>query len=205
VSFDPVLWAMKDAPIANVEEWAVLACLAEHADDDGCNAMPSQANISKRTKVSVATVKRRIAELETRGVIRRGDQSLAERYTADRRPIVWDLMIPYSWFPNLERIQEYRAERGRPPLRPQDRPKVQPAPEKARRVDAGRHRHGSASSTVALAAPSLPGSDGATSAERGVLKSTTGAQAGLGSSQRPPRRLGPAPRVHGLLARTTRH
>jgi DNA-binding Lrp family transcriptional regulator len=174
VTFDALLWAMKDAPIANVEEWAVLACLAEHADDDGCNAMPSQATIAKRTKTSPATVKRRIADLESRRIIRRGDQSLAERYTADRRPIVWDLMIPYSWFPNIDRIQEYRAEKSRPPLRQGDRPKLSPAPEKPSRVDRGKPRSDRSTSATALQEPSLSESEGATSAERGVSECGAG-------------------------------
>lgn len=174
MSFDPVLWAMKDAPVANVEEWAILACLAEHADDDGSNAMPSQATIAKRTKTSPATVKRRIADLESRRIIRRGDQSLAERYPADKRPVVWDLLIPYSWFPSIERIQEYRAEKGRDPLRPGDRPKLSSPPEKPRRADHGKPRPARSTSTPALQEPPLSESDGATSAERGVSESGTG-------------------------------
>lgn len=174
MSFDPVLWAMKDAPVANVEEWAILACLAEHADDDGCNAMPSQATIAKRTKTSPATVKRRIADLEQRRIIQRGDQSIAERYPADRRPVVWDLMIPFAWFPSIDRIQEHRADKGRPPLRQGDRPKLQPAPEKPRRVDHGKPKADRSTSATALQEPPLSVSDGATSSQRGVSQFGTG-------------------------------
>ena len=170
MSFDPVLWAMKDAPIANVEEWAVLACLAERADDDGTDAMPSQATIAQRTKLSPATVKRRMRALEERGLIRRGDQTLAERYPLYVRPVVWDLMIPYSWFPNIDRIQRYRAERGEPPLRRQDRPALAPAPEKARRADHGAPRDPGSSSTPGLQDPGALKHRGSTSPEGGVYK-----------------------------------
>jgi len=186
MSFDPVLWAMKDAPIANVEEWAVLACLAERADDDGTDAMPSQATIAQRTKLSPATVKRRMRALEERGLIRRGDQTLAERYPLYVRPVVWDLMIPYSWFPNIDRIQRYRAERGEPPLRRQDRPALAPAPEKARRADHGAPRDPGSSSTPGLQDPGALKHRGSTSPEGGVYKSGGG---GLQDPQHSPRTL----------------
>ena len=80
VSLDPILWAMKDAPVKDAEEWAVLVCMAEHADEDGCNAFPSQATIAERTKLHVRTVARRVAELEARGLITPGNQAIvAER------------------------------------------------------------------------------------------------------------------------------
>lgn len=45
VSFEAVLWATNDAPIANVNEFAVLMMLAEKADPDGCNAFPSRPTV----------------------------------------------------------------------------------------------------------------------------------------------------------------
>lgn len=136
MSMDPILWAMKDAPIADAEEWAILVCLAERADDDGCGAFPSQAAIAKRVKMADRTVRRRLEAMEERGLIGRGDQSLA-LYLKDRAPVVWDLLIPLTWFPNLERIQEFRERKNRPPLTAEQRPSLGPAPDKARRVDFG--------------------------------------------------------------------
>lgn len=139
MSMDPILWAMKDAPIADAEEWAILVCLAERADDDGCGAFPSQGAIAKRVKMADRTVRRRLEAMEERGLIGRGDQSAAA-YLKDKAPVVWDLLIPLSWFPNLDRIQEFRERRGRAPLTAEERPTLGPAPDKARRVDFGQVR-----------------------------------------------------------------
>jgi len=193
VSFDPVLWAMKDAPVANVEEWAVLVCMAEKADDDGCTSMPSHNTISAFTRISVPTVKRRIGSLEERRLIARGDQRAADRYRADRRPVVWDLMIPYSWFPNLDRIQAYRAERGRPPLTWADRPDLADPPPRRLRSDAGTKRSSRRDSAEGLEDPPHDGSSRAGGLQDpGVFKSDgsgSGATGGLvvpnGGSSRP--------------------
>jgi len=140
MSFDPVLWAMKDAPVADVEEWAVLAAMSESADDDGCNVFKAQGTLAKRVRLDAKTVARRLAEMQARGLIARGDQQAAAYIPADRRPVVYDLMIPYAWFPNIDRIQEYRRDKGRPPLRPEDRPQLMRAPERKPRVDRGQPR-----------------------------------------------------------------
>lgn len=137
MSLDPILWAMKDAPVADAEEWAILACLAEKADDDGCSAFLSQGTIAKRVRLAVRTVRRRLDAMEDRGLISRGDQDAAAYIAADKRPIVWDLMIPLSWFSNVDRIQEYRERKGRDPLTSEERPDLSAAPEKLRRIDYG--------------------------------------------------------------------
>lgn len=136
MSMDPILWAMKDAPIADAEEWAILVCLAERADEDGCSSFPSQATIAKRIKMADRTVRRRLEAMESRGLIRRGDQSAAA-YLKDKAPVVWDLLIPLSWFPNLDRIQEFRERKGRGPLSAVERPDISASPDKLRRVDFG--------------------------------------------------------------------
>ncbi|MFD6149455.1 helix-turn-helix domain-containing protein [Streptomyces sp. NPDC060243] len=140
MSIEALLWATSDAPIANVNEFAVLVMLAEKADPDGCAAFPSQQTVAARTTVDPKTVKRTLAALERRGLIGLGDQRAAQYLRADRRPKVYDLLIPYGWFPNIERINKERGQRGRPPLTPASRPPIQGAPEKARRSDAGKPR-----------------------------------------------------------------
>lgn len=139
MSMDPILWAMKDAPIADAEEWAILVCLAERADDDGCSSFPSQQTIAKRVKLADRTVRRRLEAMESRGLIGRGDQAPAA-YLKDKAPVVWDLLIPLSWFPNLDRIQDFRERKNREPLTALDRPDIAVAPDKLRRVDFGTAR-----------------------------------------------------------------
>lgn len=131
---------MNDAPIANVNEFAVLMMLAEKADPDGCNAFPSRSTVAARTTVDPKTVLRALQSVEGRGLIAEGDQRAAEYIRADRRPVVYDLLIPYSWFPNIDRINKERQERGRPPLTRSTRPDIAPAPEKKQRSDKGKKR-----------------------------------------------------------------
>lgn len=140
MSFEALLWATNDAPIADVNEFAVLAMLAEKADPDGCNAFPSRTTMALRTHIDPKTVLRTLQRLESRGLITKGDQEAAAYLRADRRPVVYDLMIPYSWFPRIDRINKERQDRGRPLLTPQVRPDIAAPPEKTRRSDLGRER-----------------------------------------------------------------
>lgn len=137
MSLDPMLWALKDAPVANVEERAVLALMAEAAHEDGCNSFLSQATLAKRSLLSDRTVRDRLAEMESRRLIARGDQAAAVHIPADRRPVVYDLLIPFSWFSRIQRINEYRANQGRAPLTPDLRPDIADAPPRKRRADLG--------------------------------------------------------------------
>lgn len=143
---EQVWWAIKAAPVADVEEWAVLVAMAEAADQDGCNSFLSANTIADRTRLAKRTVQRRMDELEKRALIRKGDQRSAAHIPVDRRPVVYDVMVPYSYFrldkstaegvPVLS-VDVWREGRGKPPLRPQDRPEIAPAPEKKRRTDHG--------------------------------------------------------------------
>ena len=118
MSFEPILWAMKDAPTADVEEWAVLCVMAESGDEDGCNAYQSTATIARRARLSERTVQRRIDAMEERGLVVRGDQEYPLLLTIPeaKRRTNYDLMIPYSWWgAKWERMNEWRADRRRPP------------------------------------------------------------------------------------------
>lgn len=151
----------------------MLVCYAERADDDGCNSFPSHDTVASMVHASVDTVKKKVRAMESRGILARGDQSVAAYIRADRRPVVYDLMIPLSWFSNLDRIQEYRAALGRPPLSARSRPDLGGSPERVRRADFGVPRKaadGGASSTVVLQAPSCLEHGGASSPSTGVLQ-----------------------------------
>lgn len=69
----------------------VLYALAERAHDDGTASWPSQEWIAHRARCSDRTVRRALAGLEERGIIRRGDQRLTAHLTLRRKPVVWDL------------------------------------------------------------------------------------------------------------------
>ncbi|MCL8016876.1 helix-turn-helix domain-containing protein [Streptomyces sp. AS02] len=179
MSFEAVLWATSDAPIANVNEFAVLVMLAEKADSDGCSAFPARNTVAKRTTVDPKTVQRTINALATRKLIGPGNPKAAEYIRADRRPPVWDLLIPYDWFPNIERINKERAEKGKPPLTPESRPQIAPPPAKKTRSDKGKKRpkdqadeRGDSESTRSTGAADSHG--GTVSPERGDSQSQTG-------------------------------
>ncbi|MFC5646797.1 helix-turn-helix domain-containing protein [Kitasatospora cinereorecta] len=177
VSFEALLWAANDAPVRDVNEFAVLVTMAERADPDGCNSFPARSTIADRTHIDPRTVLRTLQRLEERGLIAKGDQKAAEYLRADRRPVVYDLLIPFGWFPNVERINKGRAENGRPPLTAQSRPPIVEAPAKARRSDLGVQRpRPRASERGVSESPRETGDPHGVSLspERGVSQSDTG-------------------------------
>lgn len=91
MSLKAMIWAMEEAPVENHGELAVLYALADRANDDGTGAYPAQEWISYRARCSTRTVRNHVKNLEERGVIERGDQSLVSHFPANRRPVVWDL------------------------------------------------------------------------------------------------------------------
>ncbi|MFD8335627.1 helix-turn-helix domain-containing protein [Streptomyces solisilvae] len=140
MSLDPILWAMKDAPTADINEWGALLCLAEAADEDGCNAFPSVKTIASYAKISTRTVQRVLGALEERRLIAEGDQRAAHYIPEYRRPTVYDLLIPYDWFRDIDRTNSFRLRLGRAALTPQDRPPIPPAPPKKARADKGKRK-----------------------------------------------------------------
>jgi hypothetical protein len=137
-SLDPILWAFKVAPVRDGIEKLVLQTLCDHADEDGCNAYPAQLTIAERAMSDARTVRKRLAELERRGLIRRGDQGAVNHLPPDRRPVVWEVMIPYTAFGDgIDTVNRWRATKGRPPITPKNRPPLPDAPSPAPRVDKG--------------------------------------------------------------------
>ncbi len=87
-------WALKkaavpDDPLAHL----VLIGLADHADDDGTGAFPSVRTLASYARCTTRTVQAKLRVLEAVCLIRRGDQRLVERLPANRRPVVWDLVM----------------------------------------------------------------------------------------------------------------
>lgn len=140
MSLWPILWALKSAPVADAEERLILVTLAERAWADGSDALPSKKTIAKVAMIDPKTVQRRLRAMEKRGLIALGDQSAAAHIPEHFRPTVYDLMIPYSWFPDIEQANEERTRRGKSPLTPGDRPDLPDAPPRKQRADKGRRR-----------------------------------------------------------------
>lgn len=139
MALDPIVWALKDAPVQDLYEKAVLWVFAEKADEDGTNSFPSLSTVARLAMCDVQTVKDRLRKLVRRGLLKLAeDQSPASYLPAHARPRVYELMIPYSWYgkPAIERVNEARVARGQPPLTPESRPDLAPAPPRKRRADA---------------------------------------------------------------------
>lgn len=93
MSLEALAWVLDHAPYVPPSCVAVLMGLANHADDDGRAAHPSQERLARYARKSVRSVRNDLAELERRGLIRRGDQRRVAHLPPHRRPIVWDLAV----------------------------------------------------------------------------------------------------------------
>lgn len=95
MSWQATAWAIEQDQIEDTGQKFVLVCLANYAGEDGRDAFPSIATLCRHTCLSESTVRRKLQDLETAGLISRGNQKLAEAKIerADRRPIVYDLPI----------------------------------------------------------------------------------------------------------------
>ncbi|MET7713695.1 helix-turn-helix domain-containing protein [Streptomyces sp. NPDC005407] len=131
---------MKSAPVADAEERAILIALAETAWSDGTDAFPSKKTIAEIAVIDPKTVQRRLHTMADRGLIAKGNQEAAAYIPKHFRPVVYDLMIPFSWYPDVEQVNAERKGRCKPPLTPESRPDLAPAPPKKCRADKGRKR-----------------------------------------------------------------
>lgn len=89
-----MLWALKEAPTEGPTETLILIALADYAgakDSPWVGACPSHKTIAEAAQVTTRTVRRCLGDLERRGLIKRGDQSVTDKFRPDRRPVVWDL------------------------------------------------------------------------------------------------------------------
>lgn len=171
MSLLPILWALKTAPVIDAEERAILVTLAESAWSDGTDAFPSKKTIADIAKIDPKTVQRRLKALTTRGLIARGNQAAAAYIPEHFRPTVYDLMIPYSWFPDIAQVNEERKAKGKPPLTPESRPDLPEAPPRKQRADKGKRRK-----------PTPQGEEGSASPQGGDYKSLGQSGQGVGST-----------------------
>ena len=138
----PPEWVETEAPVADVYERVILLVLAGRADLDGSNSYPSQDTMARSALCDTETVKRRLRAMQRRGLIARGDQRLVAHIRKDRRPVVYDVLIPRSWFSDQQwaKVQRERANRGFAPLDPEGRPDIAPPTRRGRatRSDKGK-------------------------------------------------------------------
>lgn len=81
--------------------------------------------------------------MERRGLIRRDTSPPPARYlriSPDRRPVRWEVCIPYSWWSDAQReqIQREREDKGLSPITLDSRPDLPDAPGRTPRADKGK-------------------------------------------------------------------
>lgn len=86
-------WVLEEAPDLPPELFAVLMGYANHASNDGTGAYPSHDTLSKYARKSVRQIRKDVARLVERGLLKVGDQRIASPIRADRRPVVYDLPL----------------------------------------------------------------------------------------------------------------
>jgi hypothetical protein len=94
VSIEVLSWVLNHADVKDTGELAVLVGIANHVDRTGRGSFAGQATLARYARCSERTVRRKLAELEARGAIARGDQRIVEHFPASTRPVVWDVIWP---------------------------------------------------------------------------------------------------------------
>ena len=93
MSLEATVWALKKAPVDDPIAHLVLIGLADHAASDGTGAWPSVETLAEYARCSPRSVHRKLRDLETAGLIVRGEQGMNAHVRSDRRPTVYDLAI----------------------------------------------------------------------------------------------------------------
>jgi hypothetical protein len=93
LSVQAISWVLESAPGLKSHLVGTLIGLANHADNRGRGAYPSQATLARYSRKIPRNVRKDLAQLEEAGLIRRGDQRMVSHLSADERPVVWDLAL----------------------------------------------------------------------------------------------------------------
>ena len=94
MSIQAFSWAIEQEEVKDPITQLVLLTLANYAGESGLHTYPSIGRLVKETRLSESTVRRHIAQLMEMGLLVRGNQSFVQHIRVDRRPIVYDLVIP---------------------------------------------------------------------------------------------------------------
>lgn len=99
MSLPAMVWSIEQHIVVDPTARHVLVCLASRAMAGGQAAFPSVETLQRDTCLSERTIRYKLDDLESLGVIRKGDQRIAAKFVrrADRTPTCYDLSIPISW------------------------------------------------------------------------------------------------------------
>lgn len=93
MSVQAMSWALSQQVVTESHARHVLLCLANYADQSGRAAFPAVSSLALDTGLAPRTVQYRLRELESIGLIKRGNQAVAAAYITqrDRIPVCYDL------------------------------------------------------------------------------------------------------------------
>lgn len=93
MSVQAMAWALSQQEVTESHSRHVLLCLANYADQSGRAAFPAVSSLALDTGLAPRTVQYRLRELESAGLIKRGNQAIAAAYISqrDRVPVCYDL------------------------------------------------------------------------------------------------------------------
>ncbi len=93
MSVQALVWVFEQCPDLPKHLVATMLGLANHADENGRGAHPSQDLLAWYTRKGERSCRRDLEQLEELGLISRGDQRKALWLSPDKRPVVWDLAM----------------------------------------------------------------------------------------------------------------
>lgn len=93
MSVQAMSWALSQQVVTESHSRHVLLCLANYADQAGRAAFPAVSSLALDTGLAPRTVQYRLRDLESSGLISRGNQAIAAAYITqrDRVPVCYDL------------------------------------------------------------------------------------------------------------------
>lgn len=94
MSIEAMAWVLNEAPTENPATMLLLVALAQGADGEGRGSRASVAALAGCARMSERAVHRRLRELQEAGIIERGAQQQVAHRRGDRRPTVWDIVMP---------------------------------------------------------------------------------------------------------------
>lgn len=93
MSVQGIVWVLEECPDLPKHLVATMVGLANHADQNGRGAYPSQDLLAWYARKDERSVRRDLEQAEEIGIIRRGDQRMVLHLPADKRPVVYDLAM----------------------------------------------------------------------------------------------------------------
>ena len=120
MSWQACAWAVRQKVTGTPAEQLVLLLLANYAGEDGENAFPSVDRLVSESRLTRRAVQKILRRLEEAGLIRQGNQKIAEAKIAraDKRPVVYDLNLALEAIPQTDEFSTVSTGDGANPVRP---------------------------------------------------------------------------------------